>query len=115
MGIKIYDEIFNKLRFADDIVLASEDPEELPANQARTTQWSKQSCWPRNKSIKDSGHVQQPEHHDRWVSTKSGHLIHVPRPTSLHRFQRIGFGWQAFGRASSIFRSKLPNYLKRYI
>ena len=57
MGIKLNGQIFNNLRFADDIVLASEDPEELPANQARTTQWSKQSCWPRNKSIKDQSHV----------------------------------------------------------
>ena len=75
--------MFNNLWFADDILLASEDPKELQIMLEQLTV-ERKAVGPENNLSKTQ--VMFNNHHDQWISTESGHLIQVPRPTSFHRF-----------------------------
>ena len=126
-GIKIDGEAFNNLRFADDIVLASEDPEELQAMLNKLNEESKAIGLEMNLSKTQVMFNELIDEEDQTIQvdgetlkvvssyTYLGQLVttHPSKESEIKR--RIALGWQAFGRANSVFKSKLPTCLKRRV
>lgn len=125
MGINIDGEKISHLRFADDIVLISEDVREaqnmlnilnkkseeigLKINTGKT-QFMTNLVLSRNITLNDN-YLQQ-------VSTYKylGHEICIGRDNQTLEIQRrIGLTWAAFGNLRNIFKSDLPNCLKRKV
>lgn len=127
MGIKIDGEWLSNLRFADDIVLTSKDPEELQTMLEQLNTKSKAIGLEMNLSKTQVMFNELVDGQDRVVVidgtqlkvvnsyTYLGQLVTFDSSKEKEVKRRISFGWQAFGRASSIFKSKMPNSLKRRV
>lgn len=125
MGINIDGEKIGHLRFADDIVLISEDIKEaqnmlntlnresekigLKINTGKT-QFMTNLVLSQNITLNDN-HLQQ-------VSTYKylGHEVCISRDNQTLEIQRrLGLTWAAFGNLRNILKSDLPNCLKRKV
>ena len=125
-GIKIDGEMFTHLRFADDIVLASHDPNELQTMLKELNRESKKVGLEMNLSktqvmfnelINDDPEIKIDQTPLKNVTsyTYLGQLITTLPNKEQEIKRRISLGWKAFGRASSIFKSKMPICLKRKV
>ena len=124
-GININGEHLNNLRFADDIVLFSETGEELQQmmedinreslkvglkmNRKKTKIMFNNIVRPQQIKIED----EVIEAVDEYIYL--GQAIKANPDHSREIKRRIGMGWSAFGKQSSIMKSNLPLSLKRKV
>ncbi|KAG1714077.1 putative phosphoenolpyruvate synthase [Nymphon striatum] len=122
-GIPINGDRLTNLRFADDVVLFSESPQELQlmVEELRTASskvgleinLSKTKVmFNRNIEIQPimTGNVAL-DQVDRYIYL--GQLISIHRDWEPEVRRRVALGWQAFGRLNNVWSSKLPLCLKR--
>ncbi|KAG1662032.1 Kinesin-like protein unc-104 [Nymphon striatum] len=122
-GIPINGERLTDLRFADDVVLFSESPQELQlmVEELRTTSnkvdleinLSKTKVmFNRNVEVQPimTGNVAL-DQVDRYTYLRQ--LISIHRDWEPEVRRRVALGWQAIGRLNNVWRSKLPLCLKR--
>ncbi|KAG1656066.1 Multidrug resistance-associated protein 4 [Nymphon striatum] len=122
-GIPIHGDRLSNLRFADDVVLFSESPQELQlmVEELRTASskvgleinLSKTKVmFNRNIEIQPimKGSVAL-DQVDRYIYL--GQLISIHRDWEPEVRRRVALGWQAFGRLNNVWSSKLPLCLKR--
>ncbi|KAG1664107.1 putative uncharacterized transposon-derived protein F52C9.6 [Nymphon striatum] len=122
-GIPINGDRLTNLRFADDVVLLSESPQELQlmVEELRTASskvgleinLSKTKVmFNRNIEIQPimTGNVAF-DQVDRYIYL--GQLISIHREWEPEVRRRVALGWQAFGRLNNVWSSKLPLCLKR--
>lgn len=124
-GIRINGEYLNHLRFADDLVLLSNNPLELQKNLNELHSESIRSGLNLNISktkvmfnkyaarsnITVDG--KQLENVDSYVYL--GQQIGMEDMNIKEIERRVKLGWQAFGRLQFVFRTKLPLCLKRKV
>lgn len=127
-GININGEKLNNLRFADDIVLTSEDPEEMKEmlEQIRTESLKvglKMNI--KKTKVMYNGNVQGPhlqgiqigndtiERVDEYIYL--GQKVKAGPGQEDEIKRRIAMGWTAFGRHSNILRGDIPMCLKRKV
>ena len=128
-GIKIDGEHLSHLRFADDIIVFASTQEELQQMLTELNEASKSvglhmnlhktkvMC---NKYTEQSDEILEIENQQ---IEKVEHYIYLGQRISLHDSskeneikRRITLGWQAFGRANSVFQNKkIPIILKRKV
>ncbi|KAG1687439.1 Folylpolyglutamate synthase, mitochondrial [Nymphon striatum] len=124
-GILINGDRQTNLRFADDVVLFSESPQELQlmVEELRTASskvgleinLSKTKVmFNRNVEIQPimTGNVAL-DQVDRYIYL--GQLISIHRDWEPEVRRRVALGWQAFGRLNNVWSSKLPLCLKRKV
>ncbi|KAG1652893.1 putative uncharacterized transposon-derived protein F52C9.6 [Nymphon striatum] len=122
-GIPINGDRLTNLRFAEDVVLFSESPQELQlmVEELRTASskvgleinLSKTKVmFNRNVEIQPimTGNVAL-DQVDRYIYL--GQLISIHRDWEPEVRRRVALGWQAFGRLNNVWSSKLPLCLKR--
>ena len=123
-GIKIDGEQINHLRFADDIILISEEPEEFQTMLNELNNESKKIGLHMNIQktkvmFNSSADTDKDITLDGVTIEKVEHYIYLGQKITMESSKeqeitrRISLGWQAFGRASTIFKSKLPLSLKK--
>ena len=128
-GIRIDGEHLSHLRFADDIFVCAPTKEQLQEMLAELNQASKSvglhmnfsktkiMC---NKYIEQEDEILEIENQQ---IEEVDHYIYLGQRISLHDSskeneikRRITLGWQAFGRANSVFKNKkIPIILKRKV
>jgi len=130
-GIKIDGESLNHLRFADDIILFASNFEDLQEMLQELNQASlevglsmnlKKTKIMSNQYTEDIDNDQPITINNNIIETVD-HYIYLGQRISMDSTskelevkRRITLGWQAFGRASSIFKSKdMPIVLKRQV
>ncbi|KAG1669363.1 putative uncharacterized transposon-derived protein F52C9.6 [Nymphon striatum] len=124
-GIPINGDRLTNLRFADDVVLFSESPQELQlmVEELRTASskvgleinLSKTKVmFNRNIEIQPimTGNVAL-DQVDRYIYL--GQLISIHRDWEPEVRRRVALGWLAFGRLNNVWSSKLPLCLKRKV
>jgi len=125
-GINIDGEQLTHLRFADDIVLISTDHREIQMMLEELNTKSKEIGLKMNlkktqvmlNDLADIGEDitldgEPLEQVDRYIYL--GQLITMDSNKDAEIRRRISLGWQAFGRASSIFKSNMPMCQKRKV
>ena len=128
-GIKIDGEFISHLRFADDIIIFANNSEELQKMLRELNQESllvglsmnlkKTKIMTNNQAEVDNLMITI----DNNIIEEVDHYIYLGQCISMDTAskeqeikRRITFGWQAFGRASAIFKNKaIPLILKRKV
>ena len=124
-GLNINGEHINNLRFADDIVLFSDSGEELQQmmedlnreslnvglrmNRKKTKVMFNNLTQPMQIKIENEEIEAVQEY------AYLGQIIKANPDSSCEIKRRIGMGWSAFGKQSSIMKSRLPLSLKRKV
>ena len=128
-GIKIDGEYLSHLRFADDIIIFASTKEELQQMLTELNEASKsvgllmnsrKTKAMSNKYIENADEIleienQQIEEVEQYIYLGQRISLHdASKESEIKR--RITLGWQAFGRASSVFKNKkIPIILKRKV
>ena len=125
-GLRIDGEYLSHLRFADDIVLITEDPRNLQKMLEELNIKSKDIGLKMNlkktqvmiNNLADPGEDitlegTPLEKVEKYIYL--GQIISMNSNKENEIKRRISLGWQAFGRASSIFKSKIPISLKNKV
>ena len=124
-GINIDGENLNHLRFADDIVLISENPDEL---QAMLSDLNKESLKVGLKMNRSKTKVMYNDNTQRRVIKVEeeiieevqeynylGQVLKLTKDNENEVKRRIILGWKAFGKQRHIMKSSLPICLKRKV
>ena len=128
-GIRIEGEYLSHLRFADDIIIFASTKEELQQMLVELNEASKSVglhmnfCKTKIMSNKYIENADQSLEVENQQIEEVQHYIYLGQQISLHDSskeneikRRITLGWQAFGRASSVFKNKkIPIILKRKV
>ena len=128
-GIRMDGEYLSNLRFADDIILTSEDPEEIKVmleqikeesrkvglrmNMKKTKVMFNKNVVKTNQAIEIGGEII--EEVDEYIYLLVGQKVRASPGFEEEIKRRISMGWVAFGKHSNIFRSKMPMKLKRQV
>ena len=116
--------MFTHLRFADDIVLVSHDSKKLQTVLKKLNKENKAvGLEPKKFIVMFNEQINgEPEIKIDQIPLKIiipyiylGQLITTLPNKEKEIKRRISSGWQAFGRASRIFKSKMPTSLKRRV
>ena len=124
-GININGEYLNHLRFADDIILISETPEELQImlndlnreslkvglkmNRSKTKIMFNRNANKLNIKLEDEDLEQVEEYN------YLGQIIKLEKDHEIEIKRRITIGWKAFYKNRDVLKSNLPTCLKRKV
>jgi len=124
-GISVDGEMLNNLKFADDVILITSNPNELQTMLTELDEKSKEVGLKMNlkkTQVMYNEHVNAVQITLNQVEIKNvtsytylGQLTSATSDKEKEIKRRIALGWQAFGRASSIFKSNMPIALKRRV
>lgn len=119
-GINIYGNRLSHLRFADDIVLLSEDPKEMEcmiqslSNESRKVgleiNWEKTKLMTNRQNITIKSDSTEIEYAEDYIYL--GHLISFKSCNDKEVERRIKITWNKYWAMKEVFKSNLPVTLK---